>query len=135
MTRDEILKLQAGREMDALIAEHVMGHTVNYNAYLYSLGKTISGISEGFSELAHYSTNIYAAWEVVHKMCQDPPEDCWTGPTMQMNVDASETRGKYEVVFDYLDSLDFNQSSTQAYAETAPLAICRAALLAVMADA
>jgi len=47
MNRDEILEMPAGREMDALVAEMVMGQT----------------------ECArHYSTDIAAAWQVWEKM-------------------------------------------------------------------
>lgn len=63
--------MQAGREMDAVVAERVMGrratmlptslseadpHVVDYS------------ISRGFSRCPSYSTSIAAAWEVVEKM-------------------------------------------------------------------
>lgn len=91
MTRDEILAMPAGREMDVLVGRHVMD---------------LVGPPDLYWE---YSTDISAAWMVVEKF-----------PAVSLTF-----RGKYW--FCDVNQVDFDYSQ----AETAPLAICRAALLAV----
>ena len=137
MTRDEILALEAGRELDALVAEKVMGWTWGeYSPPVEGPSKILrppeswapSPDRAPGSEVScpgwhfrvpQYSTDIAAAWEVVEKMVpikygfnlaiESPP-----GPW-----------GDWEVHF-------YNGGTHLAFADTAPLAICRAALLAVM---
>ena len=68
MTRDEIMKLEAGREMDTLVAKKVMGGgrvgRPNYPLDNYWSFDTISAVT-----LPPFSTNISAAWKVVDKLC------------------------------------------------------------------
>ena len=74
MTRDEILKLEAGRELDALVAEKVMGLLVtNHGTAKIIYGKVEVDGKEHvtFSPVRPYSTDIAAAWEVVEKMSDD----------------------------------------------------------------
>ena len=139
MTRDEILNMPAGREMDALIAEKVMGHTVDKreryvkSSILSKRRQPMHKITElfvGGYYLRKYSESIEAAWEVVNKICVSAPNDCWTGPTMQINYEHDSC----EVIFTNLDSIDCAVESVQAIAESAPLAICRAALLTTLED-
>lgn len=70
MTRDEILNMPAGREMDALIAEKVMGF------YFNTYGKSFTGKKypgwHNLNQLLHYSTDIAAALEVMEKMANKP---------------------------------------------------------------
>jgi len=121
MTRDEILKLEAGRELDALIAEKVMGLPV---VELKDAPCPYCGSEMRFcgarswcsdcrewrhSPYKEYSDDIAVAWEVVEKM-----EHCM----IYKHDDSYEC----EYAGQYLDSVE---------ADTAPLAICRAALLAV----
>lgn len=62
MTRDEILAMPAGREMDALITEKVMsGHV-----------KRRSDGTPHYLTWTPYSTDMGAAWEVVEKMAHEP---------------------------------------------------------------
>lgn len=80
MTREEILKMPAGKEIDALIADHVMywnhNHEINEcedGWYNYCM---ICGYEPRFEEVEpgkcygypRYSTNISAAWEVVEAL-------------------------------------------------------------------
>lgn len=109
MTREEILRMPAGREMDALIAEKVMGHVVNKNAKLFTRWETEIGYSEGFTSLSRYSTDIRDAWEVVEKFPVFYFESC------------KELKEYFSMI-----GSDFESSAT---AETAPLSICRSALL------
>lgn len=68
MTRDDVLTLENGRELDALVAEKVMGYIVNKaNAGDFDDG--------GLYIIEHYrykpfrpSTNISDAWKVLDKM-------------------------------------------------------------------
>jgi len=124
----EILELPAGSELDRVVAECVFGLKVyDYSKVIFN--KTVRLTSEG-RHLKEYSTDIAAAWQIVEKICIDPPEGCWTGPQMQINY-RIEGPQEVNVVFDYLDSLDdYNgkESYVDASANTVPLAICRAAL-------
>ena len=115
MTRDEILAMPAGREMKELIAELVMGWErsviwvdgVRKSALVGPIG------IDYYDQFPEWPTDIAAAWEVVEKLIE--PHNC--------DCDLTTVVQGWRCVFfgDY--------SST---AETAPLAICRAALLAVM---
>lgn len=141
MTRDEILNMEAGRDMDMLIAEKVMGwHKGNY---VFSSGKTIGecdddwldadgrfmcGIAregeyeddEDFNLLHwHPSESILWAWEVVEKLISMK----WEFYTERVGV-------LWWVLFEN----DCNILDRCAEADTAPLAICRASLLAVMEE-
>jgi hypothetical protein len=132
MKTDYIYNMPAGKEMDTLIAEKVMGlcaHdwklTPNDDDYdsvcrvcqkchleFWGLRPPAYGCHYG-----SYSTNIAAAWEVVEKM---------------------KEKGKlYLIVSDdtgYKAEILLNDPVPMAIAQcdTAPLAICRVALLAVM---
>lgn len=123
MTREEILNMPAGREMDALIAENVMGiESVAFNdetkcpecestmRFCGSRSWCSSCHEWIYSPYKEYSTDISAAWEVVEKLGIIFQETC---------IDNDKD---WRCYFD----------NACASAETAPLAICRAALLAVM---
>ena len=100
MTRDEILNMPAGREMDALIAEQFTNFKHYDGRWWWQ---------EGFlDELPDYSTDIGDAWKVVEKFYNH---------CMLNNV-----HGVWEC---YLPN-------GEGKSKSAPLAICRAALLAVM---
>jgi hypothetical protein len=121
MTRDEILNMPAGREMDALIAEKVMGWVWAHSPEPYISGWYKKGSGGDFTQSFEPSTDISAAWEVVDKMdekfsfileCNNPPS------TIEYKW-FCELYAKCEPYIDY-----------EVYSSTAPLAICRAALLA-----
>lgn len=59
--------MKPGRELDALIAEHVMGLERITSLYL-EIGWRPKGVPVGVHQLKPYSTDIAAAWEVVEKM-------------------------------------------------------------------
>jgi hypothetical protein len=101
MTRDEILNMPAGREMDVTIGYHVMDLGAPPGVY------------------PEYSTDIAAAWEVVEKA----NVSC----IQQAIGDTPDELLWFACCGDASTACD-----TEAFAETAPLAICRAALLAVM---
>jgi len=128
MTREEILALEAGRELDALVAKKVMGwHLVRW-ADETDGGRVWKGDAGEYR--APYSvdpnpkwrwspsTDIAAAWEVVDALMDNGiglPQIFHDGQLWVASV-SDCTRKK----------------SNMASALTAPLAICRAALLAVM---
>lgn len=108
--------MEAGREMDALVAEKVMGHEVS--SYWFrgvDVGHESLGNNLG-RNLAKYSTDIAAAWDV---------------------VDA--TKHPFEIFISGKKNIPFASAKIiigddcfEVSADTAPLAICRAALMAVL---
>jgi hypothetical protein len=56
-------ELPAGRELDALVAERVLGLRIDDAWFQHPDGRRVS--SDG---LPHYSTDIAAAWQVVDKL-------------------------------------------------------------------
>jgi hypothetical protein len=136
LTREQILAMPAGREMDALVAERVMEIRVYWHHYyltgdgkLTKCGPFLNGQDSCESvnrKVAGYSTDISAAWRVVEKMRDalghwelahhiDDPRKCY-----------AEFGGEYEP-YD-----GWHTCKGCALADTAPLAICRAALLATL---
>lgn len=109
--------MKPGRELDALVAEKVMGLTsseVEIHRQFWLDGC--------FSNLPHYSTDIAAAWEVVEKLTSKKQ------PHFQLSLCDSYTENpKWCAEFD----LDRPFKRVIAKAETAPHAICLAALKAV----
>jgi hypothetical protein len=135
MNRDEILNMEAGREMDELIAKAVMGYyetTVKEEFYeggrfvLKELNAlTREGLHGGYIyhyQIKGYSTDIAAAWQVVEKLKPSYQFGLWSD-----DFDGAEGFG-----------CRFRLKGTIAYdrdivwTETAPLAICRASLLATL---
>lgn len=142
MKRDEILNIPAGREMDALILEKVFGYvwrTFSGNSILFHPddnrghwwveGKTgtpdydslrfISNNHKTMPIVPNYSTKIGDAWEVVEKLRLMVRPSVIAGKWIAAEFIRVYLSGKWEGVL-------------EVTADTAPLAICRAALLAVM---
>lgn len=129
MTRDEILNMPAGEEMDALIAE-IMGerrpgvhvHT-NILSMEWSSGRCwycLPDYEKGDScewTPKPFSDNISAAWEVVEKF-------------YSMKLDRFSNGKEWRCYLVTLKGGKNHDATGLAY--TAPLAICRAALLAKM---
>jgi len=111
----------ADRELDALVAEKVMGFEVG----IYESYRGITGISyvckdkypSGEFDLPNYSTDIKAAWEVVEKFSDESFE-------LDHFCD-----GVWTCKFRWVD--DEGESEAEAKAKTAPRAICLAALKAM----
>jgi len=98
MTRDEILNMEAGREMDELITQKVISN---------------DGFWHGIKP---YSTDISVAWQVVEKLCDETGCDV----VKVCKRDPELLRGEW--------SCNFGRGA-EAFGDSAPLAICRAALL------
>ena len=125
MSRDEILAMPAGREMDALIAANVLGWKVDDLTATSPSGSANSRTAHGDDWLEYYSTDMTAAWKVVEKLgfslLRSPYTDNWTA-------------AKITDVEPVISGVEVNLGDSEGVANSAPLAICRAALLAVTND-
>lgn len=144
----DIDKMPAGREMDALVAEKVMGHAIcehsRTKSTAQSSGIAMCGVRECKGELHYeylprYSTDIAAAWEVVEKLQRDDftvvvsanhssnYQACMIFKGFAASygpADAFLYLGKTEEM-----SVAFGEKPPVRVAEeTVPLSICRAAL-------
>jgi len=112
MNNDEILNMPAGREMDVLIAGAIFGNVKNSWDWEFTLPS--------------YSTNISAAFDVAEKLSAE-----W-----DFAIVNNQNFGKYpDLHYGFrLQALDEDSHIKTIFAlgETAALAICRAALLAVV---
>jgi len=126
MNREEILAMPAGRDLDALIAENVMGW--KDRGIGYSFEDNINGyecvLYIDKDKLPHYSTDIAAAWQVIEWLEKNTTEK-YNSPSL-----FSVPHGWSMVLYEKRDN--HAPAWLDAFAPTAPLAICRAALLAVM---
>lgn len=107
MTPD-IMAMPAGREMDALVWMAINGQKPNILICRYVDGdyQPHAGYPVGHISPPHYSTDIAVAWEAMEKFKERSWSIYWE-------------RGHWVV------------EEMHVTAETAPLAICRAALLAM----
>lgn len=119
--------MKAGRELDyrkidALVAEHVMGWKKGeLNWTIDELWIDSKGSYKWVGKFSP-STNISDAWQVVEKCGKD------------FNVKYISHKKQYEAVVDYYFPAEKGKreflSFGKAYADTAPLAICKASLKA-----
>ena len=109
--------MEPGRELDALIAEKVMGlHITKESRHTDCPVYDIQDAGRFFAPISPYSTSIAAAWEVVEKVA-----DPWVWSL-------SNYHGEWE---SELTRIDIDHQGVYASAPTAPLAICHAALKAI----
>lgn len=142
-----IVDLLAGRKIDALIAEHIMGWawaTIGEEKVL--CGKTFTdehGVqwlptywpavqSNGFSGggkiyLPCYSTDLVAAFDVVKEMADNIKFSKFTLIRRVVRYPQKQEDEWYAEFGDPEKKSDF----VSTFADSAPLAICRAALLAI----
>jgi hypothetical protein len=114
MNRDEILSLEAGRELDALVAQYVKCEDLRIYECPHRRWPIL--IYCECPTLPHYSTDIAAAWEVVEKMHEQHGVD----------VNGLSSSG-------FACTIYGAAGHWRAYDEvSAPLAICRAALNAML---
>jgi hypothetical protein len=116
MTREQIESLEAGKELDALVAEKVMGLNLVYVAN--SKDTLLDEEPYSAERTPEYSTDISAAMQVVEKIKGTPGE--YEPFTM---ID----RGYWEVGYFSGGYEDYNGWSVRG--DTLPLAICRSALI------
>lgn len=129
MTRDEIMNMPAGREMDALIAK-VCGWVVDDLTAFSPTGSANSRTAHGDDDwLEYYSTDCTSAWKAIEALENDPDE--YLTDILRISEDGTKAGLVWSVRIRALGNDRYIFSS----AETAPLAICRAALFAVMGGA
>jgi len=122
---DNIDEMEAGTELDALVAERVIG------AKCHCDRNTMTCPIHGWSHWAkHYSTDIAVAWEVVEKMAVLD----WDAEISLCSKLPSDDHERWYCGFQRGDDNapwrpDFKFG--QDWALTAPLAICRSALKAI----
>lgn len=148
MTRDEFLNIPEGRELDALIAEHVMGWVysdtwkqlvpfghadpplwsdwewdVEEMTYTKHPINMMSGVSYHGDKpyIPEYSTNICEAWKVVEKLSQ----------TYRVVVGVEKELSSCKIFREVESDWKHEMLVEQIY-NSAPLAVCRAALLLVL---
>ena len=115
VTREDVLSL-SGRELDAAVAERVLGwkrgdlRCGDMPWYPPGTGRYLGG---GRMDLPEFSTDISAAWEVVEHLAT--PDEALT---------ITYAKGTWVVA---VGSVEVSATS-----ESAPEAICRAALLAAL---
>jgi hypothetical protein len=133
LTRNKILKMEAGREMDALVAEKVFGGPEAHKDWYWWDGANMvwsNDTAYGAKPILipalfagpHFSTDISAAWEAVEKMKQGGHIF-----TFEMVTDDED---QYSAGFER--KMEDYKPIWSGFGDTAPLAICRAALLAVV---
>jgi hypothetical protein len=108
--------MQAGRELDALIAEKVMGYVPPRPG---TVGYDMKDLPR--NRVPHYSTDIAAAWQVVEKLnlLSKMKDGClYFDPSLNKWVISEWSGGR-----------EFAEGSVEA--DTAPHAICLAALKAI----
>ena len=117
LTKEKVLAMEAGREMDALVAERVMGWSYGYSdqfktvAWRYPLGERTWFPA---------SNDISAAWEVADKL--------------KIAIIPQSPSAPDELKYLARAEWDFKQLEIDVFAETAPLAICRVALLTTLSE-
>ena len=131
MTRDEILSMKPGRELDALVAEKVMGweyFPAQATGTFVRLGYFFDPVS---GEAHHHwspSTDIAAAWEV-EKRALEIDDLLYVAALMQVIY------GDIDKV-DYIENIDPDNAikwcALPALFKATPEQRCKAALLAVM---
>lgn len=136
MTRDEILNMPAGYEMNKLIAEHIFGMWIEENHGMaggfYWVGNGVQFGDMRVQNVPDYSTDISAAWEVYEKIISDCKSNNGEPDFFMLNAyQACPERGWY--IAKIWAHYDGDIVEFELTAPSAPLAICRAALLAVEA--
>lgn len=130
----------AGRDLDALVAEKVMGYPAFawqavpilaehvYQDFDTASPCLVCGRFDGSAFcLPHYSTDIAAAWEVVERLKVEP----FKGRELVLEIYVSaEVPDETEVSVQWFDD-DQGYGPFYLLAKTAPHAICLAALKAV----
>lgn len=118
-----VLQHEANRCLDAWVAERVLGH----HFYQTSTGELWSTDLPGYYFLAHYSTDIAAAWMVFEKFKGHGWDLGWhiftSGPL---------GRGERREGWFVTDGGEYDFHEIAFGGDSPCLAICRAALLAVL---
>lgn len=117
MTKGEILAMEPGRELDYLVAKHVMGWDFGLSREGWRPPKELSPRYKIYEQFKP-STDIAATWEVVDKM----GDDFW-----ELTLDTGSKDTRSQAMFWTTLPADNQHCSV---AESVPEAICKGALLA-----
>lgn len=117
LTQEQILALPAGREIDVLVATKVMGWTLHEKGYYICPDRDYHPTIYTWLP----SDEIPSAWEVVEKLISSDSE---VAICSLLPNDANPGKADWHVEVSGWKGFD-------ARANTMPLAVCRAALLAV----
>lgn len=124
MTREVILNMEAGRELDMLVAEKLFKLEAGIeNDWAFISPNKESKVLVRTS-LPPYSSNIFYAWQVVEEVLETE----WTFNTMS---------SKKDLGFGYSHYVEFKTVgyiTSQASESSLPLAICKAALLTTLEE-
>ena len=132
MTKEEILGVKAGPELDLLITEKILGWKRSDSPAFWKCGAKFALMDrQGYKicpkcQVYGYSTEIERAWEVVEKMMAKG-----YNYTIRGNF---EGNGKHWCGFDHQNWADSNPIFQSPLCNTLPMAICKAALIAVLED-
>jgi len=147
LTSDEILAMKPGKELDALVAEKVMGWTwAETDSGLEGLFPPQEFAIHGFkpihifNDLGHlhgmpeYSTDITEAWEVIDAMQTEGWAHC-VNSVQNHNYPQGIRHCCFSRPKDHIQEVDVPYISSEdkvfihGHAKTTPDAICKAALL------
>jgi hypothetical protein len=134
MNREDILNMPSGREIDTLVAEKVMGWHIfddnGYKSWRDKDGHYGAGINQSDNDFYedeedfnilhwHPSESIMWAWQVIEKMRED-------GFRVSILMPMTKSALNIHVLFKGDEEGDY-RNSDMVFAETVPLAVCRAA--------
>jgi hypothetical protein len=138
MTRDEILNMPAGRELDSIIADCIFGiETVKPKSrtdYVEDIHARPKGSSAKWIDcevLKFYSSNMDAAWEVFEFVSKSSEETSLSRNAVE-NISIGHDSDGWMCSIWWFRDIQSSHAVEGIYADTAPLAICRAALLAIL---
>ena len=124
---------EATRCLDEWVCAAVFGHQMEtvdgWNVYHAVADTRFVGNSVRWEPLPRYSSDISAAWEVVEEMRRKAPSDTWF-----CVWNAWETNRWVAGYMEYDMDGDITWTDESADALAAPLAICRAAVLAATGE-
>lgn len=111
-------KIEAGLELDTLIASRVMGYICQHEWY-----EGAGGIrcSRCFIHRKLYSTDISAAWGIIDEVRKKTDRAFFL----------ENVAGRWRTTFTFIPG---GRLDCYGHADTAPLAICRAALMVTIVD-
>lgn len=117
MNKEEVLAMETGAMLDSFVAENVMGWEQGGVDHRGERQYLKDGLIQNCTIDGTYawepSTDISAAWEIIEKLQE-----------RELFISVEARRENYRA--------NFNKDEPFIYARTAPEAICKAALLAVM---
>jgi hypothetical protein len=124
MNREEILNMPAGREMDVLIADFVTHKAKPKDAELIG-GEWTTNFDGDDWEFwpPYYSTDVAAAWEVL---------DLISGRFFMIQILRWDFQGGITIVLQPRKGHDEINPHITVWAETLPLSVCRAVLIATL---